>query len=101
MNATLIRQMRADPTLVKQNRNILEAAAVARTQAAGEEQGGKAGLEDEDMQDADAGQEEEEEEEEEDEGMPQAFYEDYMPDSDEDMPDHKEGEGESSIEEGN
>ena len=31
--------------------------------------------------------------------MPQAFYEDYMPNSDEDMPDHEEGEGKSSIEE--
>ena len=31
-----------------------------RAQAAGEEEGGEAGIEDEDMQDADAGQEEEE-----------------------------------------
>ena len=88
VDATLIGQLRADPALVEENRNILEAAA------AGEEEGGEAGMEDEDMQDADAVQEEEE-----DEGMPQAFYEDYMPDLDEDMPDHEEGEGESSIEE--
>ena len=31
--------------------------------------------------------------------MPPTFYEDYMPDSDEDMPDHEKDEGESSIEE--
>lgn len=50
------------------------------------------------MQDADAGQEEEDYDDN-DEGMPHALYEDYMPDSDEDVPDHEEGEGESSIEE--
>ena len=65
-------------------------------QAAGEEEGGDAGMGHEDMQDADAGQEEEEDDD--DEGMPPALYEDYMPDSDEDMPDHEEAEGESSIE---
>ena len=59
--------MRADPALVEENRNILEAAAVAPAQAVSEEEGGDAGMEDEDMQDADAGHEEEEKE---DEGMP-------------------------------
>ena len=34
-----------------------------------------------------------------DEGIPTAFCEDYILYSDEDMPDHEEGEGESSIEE--
>ena len=83
VDAALIGQMRADPTLVEENRNILVAAAAARVQATGEEEGGEAGMEDEDMQDADAGQEEEDDD---DVGMPQAFYEDYMPDSDEDIP---------------
>ena len=45
--------MRADPALVEENRNILEAAA--RAQAVGEEEGDEPGMEDEDMQDADAG----------------------------------------------
>ena len=94
IDAALIGQMTADPALVEENRNILEAAAAARAQASGEEEGGEAGMEDEDIQEADA-----EQEEEDDEGMPHAFYEDYMPDSDEDMPDHEEGEGKSSIEE--
>ena len=66
-------------------------------QATGEKEGGEVGVEDEDMQDADAGQEEEEDGD--DEGIPPAFYEDYMTDSDKDMPHHEEGEGESSIEE--
>ena len=44
------------------------------------------------MQDADVGQEDDDDN---DEGMPHAFYEDYMPDSNEDMPDHEECEGES------
>ena len=88
--------MRADPSLVEENRNILETVAAARPQAVSEEEGGEVGMEDEDVQDTDAGQEEEEDN---DEGMLQAFYEDYMPDSDENMPDHEEDEGDSSIEE--
>ena len=66
MDASLIGQLRDDPALVEQNRYILEVVAAARAPTVGEEDGGEAGVDDEDMPDADAGENDDEE------GMPPA-----------------------------